>query len=305
MSSAAEKRRENVDTAREYASALVSSAAHPSDARVVIDRALDAGFTPLRIVVDVIPEALYEVGRLWERGEITVAVEHLATAATQDVLRELARRVPSTTKIGKTVIVAATEGERHELGPRVVADLLIADGWEVLYVGAATPPGALALLARERHPDAVVLSATLRTQLGALEQAVRHVRAEAVSSPFILVGGQATAGVQDVAAKIGADAAGLRADMASEVLRGAMTRRNNSAAAESLTRREEDVLALLAAGQTNQEIAQRLTMSVPTVKSHVQHILRKLELRNRSEVAAFGSHLSSQKGHATRSPQRD
>lgn len=292
MTSAAQRRRDNLATAREYTAAVVSSAGHPSDARLVIDRALAAGFTPLRVVVDVIPEALYEVGRLWERGEISVAVEHMATAATQDVLRDLVRRVPSSTSNGRSVIVAAPEGERHELGPRVVADLLVADGWEVFYVGAATPPGALALLTRERRPDAVVLSATLTTQLGALEQAVRRVRAASSSSPFILVGGQGTLGVPDLAAKIGADAAELRADRASEILRAVAVGRTRTAAAAALTPREQDVLSLLAAGQTNLEIAQRLTLSVATVKTHVQHILRKLELRNRSEAAAFASRLS-------------
>jgi DNA-binding NarL/FixJ family response regulator len=203
-------------------------------------------------------------------------------------LRDLVRRVPSTEKIGKTVIVAATEGERHELGPRVVADLLIADGWEVFYVGAATPPDALALLTRERHPDAVVLCATLPAQLASLEQAVKRVRAEAPST-FILVGGQACAGVPDLASKIGADACELRAERASELLGRAALRRDQISAAELLTPREADVLPLLAAGLTNSEIAQRLTLSVPTVKTHVQHILQKLGLRNRSEVAAFAA----------------
>jgi ATP/maltotriose-dependent transcriptional regulator MalT len=52
-----------------------------------------------------------------------------------------------------------------------------------------------------------------------------------------------------------------------------------------LTRREEEVLGLIAAGLTNKEIAQRLFLAEVTVKAHVRHILRKLGVRSRTEAA--------------------
>jgi len=58
-----------------------------------------------------------------------------------------------------------------------------------------------------------------------------------------------------------------------------------------LTRREVDVLALLADGLTNREIASRLHLSVRTVGHHVGAILRKLDVRTRTEAAvAFAAH---------------
>lgn len=54
-----------------------------------------------------------------------------------------------------------------------------------------------------------------------------------------------------------------------------------------LSERERDVLALLAAGLTNREIGARLSISEPTVKTHVGRVLSKLHLRNRSEAAAM------------------
>jgi DNA-binding CsgD family transcriptional regulator len=53
-----------------------------------------------------------------------------------------------------------------------------------------------------------------------------------------------------------------------------------------LTPRELDVLAMLAEGQTNARIALRLVVSESTVKSHVKHILRKLEAGNRTEAVS-------------------
>jgi len=54
-----------------------------------------------------------------------------------------------------------------------------------------------------------------------------------------------------------------------------------------LTPRELEVLELLSIDATNQEIAQRLTISENTVKVHVHNILDKLGLRNRSEAGSF------------------
>jgi len=54
-----------------------------------------------------------------------------------------------------------------------------------------------------------------------------------------------------------------------------------------LTRREQDVLRLLAQGQSNRQIAQVLMVSENTVKTHVRHILEKLELDSRSEAVAL------------------
>ena len=53
-----------------------------------------------------------------------------------------------------------------------------------------------------------------------------------------------------------------------------------------LTRREREVAALMAAGLTNSEIADRLVIAPGTVKSHVKRVLRKLRASNRAEAVA-------------------
>jgi DNA-binding NarL/FixJ family response regulator len=54
-----------------------------------------------------------------------------------------------------------------------------------------------------------------------------------------------------------------------------------------MTRREQDVIDLIALGSSNKEIATELNIAVHTVKSHVHHILEKLALHTRLELASF------------------
>jgi DNA-binding NarL/FixJ family response regulator len=55
----------------------------------------------------------------------------------------------------------------------------------------------------------------------------------------------------------------------------------------SLTRREQDVLSQVAEDATDQEIAQELSISIHTVKSHMRNILGKLHLSHRHEAALY------------------
>lgn len=60
-----------------------------------------------------------------------------------------------------------------------------------------------------------------------------------------------------------------------------------SAAFSDLTAQEMQVLALIAEGRTNREIAEALYLSEGTVRNYVSGILSKLEVSNRAEAAAY------------------
>jgi DNA-binding CsgD family transcriptional regulator len=67
------------------------------------------------------------------------------------------------------------------------------------------------------------------------------------------------------------------------------SRRRPAAGWESLTEAELDIIRLVTAGMTNRQIAARLYLSPRTVQTHVSHIMRKLDLDRRSEIAAVAS----------------
>lgn len=67
-----------------------------------------------------------------------------------------------------------------------------------------------------------------------------------------------------------------------------------AAPAESLTRREQQILALIAAGATGTEVARRLYISPLTVRKHRENLMRKLEVHNTAELVAYAVRLGVQ-----------
>jgi two-component system nitrate/nitrite response regulator NarL len=54
-----------------------------------------------------------------------------------------------------------------------------------------------------------------------------------------------------------------------------------------MTPRENEVIALIALGMSNKEIAQQLNIATHTVKSHVRNVMDKLALHSRLQIAAY------------------
>jgi DNA-binding NarL/FixJ family response regulator len=71
--------------------------------------------------------------------------------------------------------------------------------------------------------------------------------------------------------------------------------RGAPAALESvrMTPREREVIALIAEGMSNKEIAQRMEIATDTVKSHVRNVMDKLALRSRLQIAAYALRQST------------
>lgn len=74
----------------------------------------------------------------------------------------------------------------------------------------------------------------------------------------------------------------------------------SAAGAQSLTRREEQVLELMSEGLRHSEIARRLFISPKTVATHVEHILRKLRVRSSTEAVAVAYREEIVRPHARR-----
>jgi MerR family transcriptional regulator, light-induced transcriptional regulator len=142
------------------------------------------------IYTRLLQEAQYEIGRLWEANEISVAQEHYSTAVTQLIMSLLYPRIAATPKTRGTFAGVCAEGELHEIGMRMVCDLFELRGWKTFYLGASMPPGDLLRFIDERRPDVIGISAIYDLNVGSVRQVIPRLRRNAPRNMRILTGGR-------------------------------------------------------------------------------------------------------------------
>ncbi|MFO1113317.1 MAG: cobalamin-dependent protein [Rhodospirillales bacterium] len=175
-------------------------------ARVLARRAEFEGRSYLRIATGLFQPALYAVGRLWQRNEITVAQEHLACSITQTILTQIFVRDQFSASSGRKALFACVAGNTHSVGLRLVCDGFELRGWSVQFLGANVPTEALILHIADWRPEIVCLSVALVSQLPELRRLVVSVRERfGDRRPTVIVGGLATNKMERVWEWVGAD----------------------------------------------------------------------------------------------------
>jgi methanogenic corrinoid protein MtbC1 len=194
-------------------------AADQPTAMRIVERALSHGWTVDDVRFELVTPTLYEVGRRWERAEIGVADEHLATSVCEWMLFHLGGRRLRPPATGQRAVVGCSEGEQHALGARIVGQVLAEHGWRVLQLGPVTPLEAWAAIVRARRPDLAVVCTTTASRLGAVPATLAAIK---LASPACLTvaGGQAYWSAPDAGA-VGADLVRLDArGLATELAAG-------------------------------------------------------------------------------------
>ncbi|MFM8539049.1 MAG: response regulator [Planctomycetaceae bacterium] len=200
-----------------------------------------------------------------------------------------------------TVLIA----DDHEVIRRGVEVLLESSHFRV--VASAATVAQLVRLARKHKPDVLLLDARLGDEDGL--DTIRRVRSAATKTRIVVfsafdnptyVARAVAAGANDYLLKT-ADRDTLLAALDNAVADGPPTRTGmlRSVAASMtkrdvpgdanvpLTPRELQTLRLIAMGLSNREIADTMGISVETVKEHVQNMLRKTSLHDRTQAAVW------------------
>ena len=187
----------------------------------VIEQARVSGLGIRPLYVEVFQPAMREIGRLWQENRITVADEHLATAITQAAMARLYDQLfAAGTAPGPLLVAACADQERHELGLRMICDVLEMEGWDTVFLGASVPVEDLVRMVRVRRPQVVALSASIAPHLARVREAIDAIRGEeAGGAPLIAVGGRAFADDPVLAARLGADLTATDAAEAAELLK--------------------------------------------------------------------------------------
>lgn len=205
----------------------------------------------------------------------------------------------------------------HELFREGLVSLLRTRGIEV--VGQASDGAEAIALARELIPDVILMDLTM-SGMGGLE-ATLSIKAEFPEIKVViltvseadddlfeairsgahgyLVKSTSSEDFFEMLEALDRGEAPLSRGLATRIVRHLASERSGKTTA--LTPREEEVLRLVAEGNTNRDIAAELALSEATVKFHMSNILHKLHLANRAQVVAF----AHRHGLTYRSPLQD
>ena len=191
--------------AREYLERLLDG--DRRSASCLILAAAERGTPVADLYLHVFQRCQYEIGRLWQVNRLSVAQEHYCTAATQLIMSQLYPYVFAGERRGRTLLATAVQGDLHELGIRMVADLFEMHGWDTHYLGADTPIEAVVGTVRLHRPNVLSISATLSGHVRQVTELVREVReCHECKNVKIIVGGHAFRCSGTLWRKTGADA---------------------------------------------------------------------------------------------------
>ncbi|WP_437641712.1 cobalamin B12-binding domain-containing protein [Sorangium sp. So ce854] len=192
----------------------------------LIREAVEAG-TPVKdIYAHVFQPCQYEIGRLWQTHQISIAEEHYCTAITQTSVSQLYPLIFNADRAGRRLVATSVEGNLHELGARFVADFFEMAGWDTFYLGASTPTQDVIDEVSRRRADVLAVSATLGEQLPCVRALIAAARDDGrCSDVVLLVGGRPFRVVRGLWRQLGADGSAPSAEGAVRVAQGLLAAR--------------------------------------------------------------------------------
>lgn len=170
----------------------------------------------------IVAPALRTIGDKWQRGEISVAHEHLVSQRLSAVLRDILRLGPGNESADR-VLLGCFADDEHELGLLGVAVRVAELGFRPVFLGARTPPSAIRGALDASSPALVGLSVTMTPTRPRTRELLEEYARACGRTPWI-VGGRAAKDVADLTTKLGGHVAGEDGTVLVDMLRGAASR---------------------------------------------------------------------------------
>jgi MerR family transcriptional regulator, light-induced transcriptional regulator len=205
-----------LEQAEQYKSFLLGARKH--EALQYIQKLADEGIGIRNIYLDILQPVQREIGNLWHANKISVAQEHYCTGLTQLAIAQLYPRLFTASPKKHSMIATCVSGELHEIGLRMVTDIMELDGWDTTYLGANMPNESIVKSIAQGKADLVAISVTYPLNLHKAEQLIAQIREDAsLSRVKIMVGGYPFLSDPTLWQKIGADSFATDASLAGKI----------------------------------------------------------------------------------------
>jgi len=166
--------------------------------------ALDEGVDPVRAITDGMAEGMKAVGEKFEKGEYFLSELIVAGAVMMDGIEIINPHIKGDVEVRGKVVLATVQGDNHDIGKTLVANLLRANGFEVIDLGMDVASQRIVEAVREHNPEILGLSALLTITMPVMGEVIEGLRAEGIRNKVkVIVGG--TPVTKEFADSIGAD----------------------------------------------------------------------------------------------------
>jgi len=155
--------------------------------------ALEKKMDLLKVIEKGYVQGIQRVGELWEKGEYFLP-ELIASAecmkGAMNIFEPEIKRAKIKTKFLGKIIIGTVEGDIHDIGKNLVAAMLVANGFEVIDLGADVKLEKFVQKAEEMDADFICLSALLTTTMLGQKRIIEIIKEKSIRDKFkILVGG--------------------------------------------------------------------------------------------------------------------
>lgn len=143
-----------------------------------------------QVCLELIVPTLWDIGRLWAEGKVTVSVEHFASNFCRAMLTNMFHVTHGPT-IGPLILTCCAPGEPHELAILMLSLFLRRSGMRVIYLGQSIETTDLLHTIKKLSPAIVCISLTLPAYIAPLMNLGRMLQTLPGSRPILAFGGQA------------------------------------------------------------------------------------------------------------------
>ncbi|NVJ53970.1 MAG: cobalamin B12-binding domain-containing protein [Campylobacteraceae bacterium] len=177
-------------TIEEFTQALLKPSMY--DALAISEKYINEDNDIKKFWENIIVPSMYIIGNKWANAEITVGEEHTATSICQRVMAEYYEKILMHSEQNKEkIIVTISPNELHQVGARMVADLLELNGYDVEFLNSSCTIETILDKINNQNIRNVIISTTLVSSLNSTENLITNIRKNSTEKVKIYVGGQA------------------------------------------------------------------------------------------------------------------
>jgi methanogenic corrinoid protein MtbC1 len=140
---------------------------------------------------NILKQVMYKIGDLWEKKQLAVAAEHVASNVAHSFVKILNEELTSSS-IKQKILICTPPGESHNLGCNILESYLRTRGFNIFNISPSAPTDDIINFIKGSSPDAVLVSITLDDNIPSGKRLVGKIKEKFKIAVF--VGGRALSG---------------------------------------------------------------------------------------------------------------